>query len=441
MILVSVVIPVFNNAENLRNCLTGLKLLVTSEIQVVVIDDGSTDQSPFVAASFSEEFENFEFQIVTQNKGVGNARNLGLNLSLGTYVYFLDCDDTVSGNFSDALKSDLSANADLVFAPVIKIPSGSSNESHLAFFAQEHKMDRENLLSSLDNFESWPQECWGYYIRREFLSQNKIEFRDIRIAEDIVFMTEVFCKLETYSLINSPIYIHHRIPGSLGKSFSSFDAASWFKAFLGMVHIAKQFSSESVEGRLIANRTATVLSYFLLGYRANESSFERDLFVNFKKREYFQPLWDLSGISPDNLDGIDVILNSLLDVCSKNIQKLLTTVGAGKTYLYCYDKLSLGVFQIMKAQNFKVDGFLDDNIELLIPSHEISTMPITPKTLDGKLPKGSTFIVCHDKQSVYLEKKKRFSYLEDSSLRIVRFTTHDFVVGLHFEKLFRQNSE
>jgi CDP-glycerol glycerophosphotransferase len=127
MILVSVVIPVFNNAENLRNCLTGLKLLVTSEIQVVVIDDGSTDQSPFVAASFSEEFENFEFQIVTQNKGVGNARNLGLNLSLGTYVYFLDCDDTVSGNFSDALKSDLSADADLVFAPVIKLPRGYSN--------------------------------------------------------------------------------------------------------------------------------------------------------------------------------------------------------------------------------------------------------------------------------------------------------------------------
>ena len=95
----------------------------------------------------------------------------------------------------------------------------------------------------------------------------------------------------------------------------------------------------------------------------------------------------------------------------------------------------------MKTLNFKADGFLDDNIELLIPSHEIDTMPISAKMLDGKLPHGSTFIVCHDKQSVYLEKKKHFAYLEESVLRIVRFTTHDFVVGLFFEKLFRQNSK
>jgi len=440
VILVSVVIPVFNDAENLRNCLSNLKLAVTSEIQVVVIDDGSTDQSPIVAASFSEEFENFKFYRITQNKGIGNARNLGLNLSLGTYVYFLDCDDTISGSFSDALKSDLSANADLVFAPVIKTPSGSSNESHLAFFAQEHKMDRENLLSSLDKFESWPQECWGYFIRREFLSENKIEFKSIRIAEDIVFMTEVFCKLETYSVINGPIYIHHRIPGSLGKSFSNYDVASWFMAFLGMAHVAKQFSSETREGRLIANRTATVLSYFLLGYRANELSFEKDLFEYFKKEEYLQPLCVLADTTPDKSADVEVILGNLLDVCSKNIQKLLSTVGSGKTYLYCYDKLSLGVFQIMKTLNFKADGFLDDNIELLILSHEIDTMPISAKMLDGKLPHGSTFIVCHDKQSVYLEKKKHFAYLEESVLRIVRFTTHDLVADLFFEKLFKQNS-
>lgn len=82
--------------------------------QVVVIDDGSTDQSPFVAASFSEEFENFKFQRITHNKGIGNARNLGLSLSLGIYVYYLDCDDAISGNFSGTLKLDLSTNADLV---------------------------------------------------------------------------------------------------------------------------------------------------------------------------------------------------------------------------------------------------------------------------------------------------------------------------------------
>ena len=114
MIKVSIVIPVFNCAESLCKCLSDLKLIVTSEIQVVVVDDGSTDQSPLVAKGFREVFENFAYQRISENRGVGNARNIGLKLSLGTYIYFLDCDDTVSGNFSDTLMSELSGESDLV---------------------------------------------------------------------------------------------------------------------------------------------------------------------------------------------------------------------------------------------------------------------------------------------------------------------------------------
>lgn len=439
MIIVSIVIPVFNNAEKLRNCLSDLKLVVSNEIQVVVIDDGSTDQSPKVAAEFSEEFENFTFERLTENKGVGNARNLGLKLSLGVYVYFLDCDDTITGNFSNSLMSELSANSDLIFAPIIKMPSGSSNELHLSFLKQGKISGREHLLSSLERFDSWPQECWGYYIRREFLSRNRIEFRNIRIAEDVVFMTEVFCKIETYSVLSSPTYIHHRIAGSLGKSFSHYEVASWFMAFLGMVNIAKQFSSASIEGCLIADRTATLLSYFLIDFRANEVSARRVFFENFKDVSYYQPLCELAGIKPDQSVDMETILFELLNDCSSNVQKLCNAVGTGKTYLYCYDRLSLGVFQVMRALNFEVDGLIDDNIEYLIPSSDVETRPITPNTLDGKLPQDSTFIVCHDKHGVYLEKKKQFKDLEEDGLRIVKFTTKDFVAGLHFENLFKQN--
>ena len=93
----------------------------------------------------------------------------------------------------------------------------------------------------------------------------------------------------------------------------------------------------------------------------------------------------------------------------------------------------------MRALNFEVDGFIDDNIEYLIPSSDVKTRPIRPNTLDGKLPQDSTIIVCHDNHGVYLEKKKQFKDMEEDGLRIVKFTTKDFVVGLHFENLFKQN--
>lgn len=441
MITVSIVIPVFNNAEKLRNCLSDLKLKVSSEIQVVVIDDGSTDQSSMVAAGFSEEFENFTFERLTENKGVGNARNLGLKSSLGEYVYFLDCDDTITGDFFSSVMLELKAKSDLVFVPLIKMPSGSSNAPYLSYLKQGKISGREHLLLSIERFDSWPQECWGYFIRREFLSSNRIEFMNIRIAEDIVFMTELFCKIETYSVLSNPTYIHNRIAGSLGKSFSHNEVASWFMAFLGMVKISKQFLSDSIEGRLIANRTATVLSYFLMDFRANKESARRVFIEDFKDAIYFQPLCELAGIKPDQSADIETILFELLNECLSNVKKLCSAVGAGETYLYCYDRLSLGVFQAMRALNFEVDGFIDDNIEYLIPKSEIKTRPITPHTLDGKLPQDSTFIVCHDKHGVYLEKKRQFKDLEEGGLRIVKFTTKDFVAGLHFENLFKQNSD
>lgn len=438
MITVSIVIPVFNNAEKLRNCLSDLKLMVSSEIQVVVIDDGSTDQSPMVAAGFSKEFENFTFERLSENKGVGNARNLGLKSSLGEYVYFLDCDDTITGDFSSSAMLGLKEEFDLVFVPIIKMPSGSSNAPFLSYLKQGKMSSREHLLSSIERFNSWPQECWGYYIRREFLSRNRIEFKNVRIAEDIVFMTELFCKVETYSVLSNPTYIHNRLAGSLGKSFSHNEVASWFMAFLGMVKISKQFLSESIEGRLIANRTATVLSYFLMDFRANELSARRVFFEDFKDLSFYKPLCELAGIKPDQSVDMEMILIELLNDCLSNVKKLCSAVGTGKTYLYCYDRLSLGVFQAMRALNFEVDGFIDDNIEYLIPKSEIETRPITPNSLVGKLPQNSLFIVCHDNHRVYLEKKKQFKELEENGLRIVKFTTKDFVAGLHFENLFKQ---
>ena len=88
VVLVSIVIPVFNNAERLRNCLSVLKQVINSEVQVVIIDDGSTDDSPMVAAEFSNEFENFTFHRIYKNEGVGNARNIGLKLSFGIIKYW-----------------------------------------------------------------------------------------------------------------------------------------------------------------------------------------------------------------------------------------------------------------------------------------------------------------------------------------------------------------
>ena len=439
MIKVSIVIPVFNCAGSLRECLSGLKLIATREIQVVVVDDGSTDQSPLVALGFREEFENFTYQRISENKGVGNARNIGLELSVGTYIYFLDCDDAVSGNFSDSLMSELSAKSDLVFTPVSKMPSGIFNSSFLTFLAQQPNFGREHLLSSLEKFEAWPLECWGYFIRRDFLLDNQISFEPIRISEDMVFMTAVFSKLNSYSIVQDFVYIHYRTPGSLGKSFSNHDIESWFSAFLGLSNLAKEVPIGSSESRVIVNRLSYTFAYVLVSFLLIGPLGKKDFSIWVTDGERTDLLHRLEFTDTDQTHAKFNIFGKFLEEMSINIEKLLNPVGQGKTYLYCYDRLSLGIFEILKSLNFKVNGIVDDQCGGVIASTDFGTSPISPETLYEELIENDTVVICHDKHSVFTSKQQELQSLQKRGIRVIRFTTRDLVGDLPFEKLFKKS--
>ena len=439
IVLISIVIPVFNNAERLRNCLSVLKQVINSEVQVVIIDDGSTDDSPMVAAEFSNEFENFTFHRIYKNEGVGNARNLGLKLSLGSYLYFLDCDDTVTGNFSDALMSELKSNADLVFTLCKQLPSGGSNSPILDLLTHEPNRGREYLLLSLERFESWPLECWGFFIRREFLIDNQISFEQIRISEDMVFMTWVFSKLDKYSLVHDLVYTHHRTPGSLGKSFSNHDVESWFAAFLGLSNLAKEVSLGSSESRVILNRLRYSFAYVLISFLLIGPLGKKAFLTRVAGSQGMDSLRSLAGVEADQAHAELDIFEKFLDKISINVKKLLNQVGPGKTYLYCYDRLSLGVFEILKSLNFKVDGIIDDHYREVLASAEFGISPLSPAILDEELMENDTVIICHDKHSVFTLKQKQLKSLQQDGLQIIKFTTEDLVGDLPFENLFNQN--
>lgn len=438
MTIVSVVIPVFNNADRLRNCLSGLKQVVTSEIQIIVIDDGSTDDSPVVATDFSDVFEHFTFLRIPENKGVGNARNLGIHVSRGRYIYFLDCDDEVSGNFSEALMSELKSDVDLVFTPVRQIPSGS-NDSFLASLTLESNMGREYLLASLQRFESWPLECWGFFIRRQFLIDHQITFEQIRISEDMVFMTWVFSKLDKYSVAYDIFYIHHRTPGSLGKSFSTHDVESWFLAFLGLQKLANEVSIESLEGPIVMNRMKYTFSYLIISFLLSDSLQKKEFLKGLVGPERMDLLLRLAGSQAVEASREFDIFERFLAEASNNVRKLLNPVGTGKTYLWCYDRLSLGVFEIMKTLNFRVDAIIDDHCDLVIPSIEFGKSPVSPEILNEEILEGYTVIICHDKPSVFSLKQKQLKSFQERGLQIVSFTTADLVGDLPFEKLFTEN--
>ncbi|UTY38326.1 glycosyltransferase [Allocoprobacillus halotolerans] len=93
-IKVSVIVPIYNVEEYLEECLMSLVKQTLEGIEVLMIDDGSTDHSAFIAKRFEEKYSNFHY-FYKENGGLGNARNYAIPYVKGEYLIFLDSDDVV----------------------------------------------------------------------------------------------------------------------------------------------------------------------------------------------------------------------------------------------------------------------------------------------------------------------------------------------------------
>ena len=91
---VSIIIPIYNKEKYLNNCISSIKNQSLKDIEVICVDDGSTDNSLSTLKSYTSDDSRFKI-IKQENRGPGLARNVGLENATGEYVLFLDADDWI----------------------------------------------------------------------------------------------------------------------------------------------------------------------------------------------------------------------------------------------------------------------------------------------------------------------------------------------------------
>ena len=129
--LVSIIVPVYNAQKGLSRCLESICSQTYQELEIIVLNDGSTDDS----LAICEQFRAKDPRIVVvdkENEGVSRTRNAGLTLAQGDYIQFADSDDALDPDYTQNLvQAALQHNADLVIAPYwMVIPSNSSKTGH-----------------------------------------------------------------------------------------------------------------------------------------------------------------------------------------------------------------------------------------------------------------------------------------------------------------------
>lgn len=117
---ISVIIPAYNVEDYVEYCLNSVVNQEYTNVEIIVVDDGSTDLTPQILDFWQEQYPDKIKVIHTSHSGVGNARNIGLNAATGEYIAFVDSDDEINKNmYNEMLKIAENEKADIVICDVL----------------------------------------------------------------------------------------------------------------------------------------------------------------------------------------------------------------------------------------------------------------------------------------------------------------------------------
>lgn len=170
--LVSIVIPCYNVFEFIKETLDSILDQDYTNLEVIVVDDGSTDQSKLVINSYQD---NRLIYIYQKNQGVSSARNHGLHLSKGEYVIFFDSDDIMSEEFISSRLSVLNQSPEYNFicGNVVKF-------SKTEVFSKIYKGAGENLFAEILLYDTDIITCPSNYLfKKEFIVKNNLSFNEV----------------------------------------------------------------------------------------------------------------------------------------------------------------------------------------------------------------------------------------------------------------------
>ena len=210
----SIIIPVYNVENYLRQCVDSILESKYIDIEILLINDGSTDSSPQICEEYSKK-DNRVKVLHQQNSGQSSARNLGIKEAAGDYIMFLDSDDYIISDIFSLVHSKLTnKKIDLVLYDYRyeNCITHAVYKSGLRYDdIKDEKYTGEKLLNQLLTksplFDWYP---WQFLIRREFMINNNLIFEEGLLYEDIELVPQIIAKANSVILMNVPV-INYRI--------------------------------------------------------------------------------------------------------------------------------------------------------------------------------------------------------------------------------------
>jgi len=216
--LVSIIIPVYNAERYMARCLDSIAGQTFQSVEVIIVDDGSTDNTSAIVEVYLSQYD--WFKCITQtNKGPGEARNSGFAASRGKYIAFIDSDDYITPDFVEVLLTLAEENSAEIAVCNFYVLLPNGLRFPYPFFTFSPKMSGSEGARKTLSMLNLPGVVWNKLYLRDLFIDNGIKFPSI-YYEDAITVCMLMINSKAVAITNKPLYFYLRHKQSLTGKFN-----------------------------------------------------------------------------------------------------------------------------------------------------------------------------------------------------------------------------
>lgn len=221
--LISVIVPIYNVAPYLRKSLDSLKGQTLKHIEVICINDGSTDGSGEIAEEYKNEGGWPRFRVIhTENRGLSAARNRGIDEAQAEWIMFVDSDDWVDERFCEIpYKTAVRENADLVVFQYFIVKHGRARNP-------KKKNIKAGVIDEMVAYEYAGPFAWNKLYKKVLFES--IRYPEGRVYEDVYTTHKLIHKATKIFILNNRLYYHVKRKGSITQTHTTVNKRDGFVA-------------------------------------------------------------------------------------------------------------------------------------------------------------------------------------------------------------------
>lgn len=212
---ISIIVPVFNGQDYLHRCIESLINQTYKNIEIILVDDGSTDNSGKICDNYALSDKRIRV-IHKKNSGPAVARNAGIKISKGEFIFFIDADDFIEKDtFSLLIAGYKKYKADIIIGDFRKIENGVIEQRHDISFPGSKLLNKQDLVNYSRLYLKKPNKyllfafSWGRLFKSSIIKENNIFFNEkLHTFEDVAFNFDYLKYAKAVFFVKKTIYNH-----------------------------------------------------------------------------------------------------------------------------------------------------------------------------------------------------------------------------------------